>query len=74
MPVVAEAVPGLLHVSLFLFFAGLCDVVLSLNTSVGVGTIIAIGISGLLYVVATLAQVIYPQAPYKLPSLLSSGI
>ena len=65
MPVVAEAVPGLLHVSLFLFFAGLCDVVLSLNTSVGVGTIIAIGISGLLYVVATLAQVIYPQAPYK---------
>jgi hypothetical protein len=32
MPVVAEAVPGLLHVSLFLFFVGLCDLVLNINT------------------------------------------
>ena len=65
MPVVAEAVLGLLHVSLFLFFAGLCDLVLNINTTIGVSTTIPIGISGLLYVFTTIAPVIYPQSPYK---------
>jgi len=35
MPVVAEAVPSLVHVALFLFFLGLADSLLSLNTTVG---------------------------------------
>src|SRR6266853_4835295 len=48
MPVMAEAVPGLLHVSLFLFFAGLVDFILNINTTVGITTAIPIGISGLL--------------------------
>src|SRR5260221_4683753 len=50
MPVIAEAVPGLLHVSLFLFLVGLCDFVLNINTTVGLGTTIPIGITGILYV------------------------
>ena len=65
MPVVAEAVPGLLHVSLFLFFVGLCDSVLNINTTVGVSTIIPVGVGGLLYVFTTIAPVIYPQSPYQ---------
>jgi Family of unknown function (DUF6535) len=65
MPLVAEAVPSLIHVALFLFFAGLCDSVLNINTTVGVGTTIPIGMCGLLYVVTTFAPLIYPQSPYK---------
>src|SRR6266851_4510026 len=65
MPVVAEAVPGLLHVSLFLFLVGLCDSVFKINTTVGISTTIPIGISGLLYIFTTFAPIIYPQSPYQ---------
>ena len=65
MPIVAEAVPGLLHVSLFLFFVGLCDFVLNVNTKVGVSTTTPIAITGLLYIFTTIAPVINPQSPYQ---------
>src|SRR6266850_2561274 len=65
MPVVAEAVPGLLHISLFLFFVGLCDFVLNVNTKVGVSTTTPIAITGLLYIFTTVAPVINPQSPYQ---------
>jgi hypothetical protein len=65
MPVLAEAVPGLLHVSLFLFFAGLCDSVFNINTTVGISTTVPIGISGLVYIFTTFAPIIYPQSPYQ---------
>src|SRR6266850_1344622 len=65
MPVVAEAVPGLLHVSLFLFFLGLCDFVLNINTAVGLSTTIPIAIISLLYIFTTFAPVIHPQSPYQ---------
>jgi hypothetical protein len=65
MPVVSEAVPGLLHVSLFLFFVGLCDFVLNTNTKVGVSTTTPIAITGLLYVFTTVAPVMNPQSPYQ---------
>src|SRR5216683_1688945 len=65
MPVVVEAVPGLLQVSLFLFFVGLCDLVMNINTTIGVSTTIPIGVIGLFYVVTTIAPVKYPQSPYK---------
>jgi hypothetical protein len=65
MPIAAEAVPGLLHVSLFLFFVGLGDSTLNINTTIGVTTTVPIGICGLLYIFTTLAPVIYPQSPYQ---------
>ena len=65
MPIAAEAVPGLLHVSLFLFFAGLADSTLNINTTIGLSTTIPIGICGLLYLFITLAPVLYPQSPYQ---------
>ena len=65
LPVVAEAVPGLLHVSLFLFFVGLADSTLNINTAIGLSTTIPIGICGLLYFFITLVPVIYPQSPYQ---------
>ena len=63
MPIVAEAVPGLLHVSVFLFFAGLVDFVLKINTTVGLSTAVPIGICGLFYIFTTFAPVINPQSP-----------
>ena len=65
MPTAAEAVPGLLHVSLFLFFAGLADDTLNINTTVGLSTTIPIGFCGLLYIFITFAPAIYPQSPYQ---------
>src|SRR5487761_1149216 len=65
MPVVAESVPGLVHVSLFLFFLGLGDSLLNLNTTVGVTTIVPITLCGFLYIFSTFAPVIYPQSPYQ---------
>ena len=65
MPRVADAVPGFLHVSLFLFFAGLGDSLLNINTKVALSAIIPIGISGLLYIITTCAPIIYPQSLYQ---------
>ena len=67
MPLVAEAVPGLVHVSLFLFFIGLGDTLLSLNTTVGVTTIIPIVLCGSLYVLSTFAPIVNPQSPFQNP-------
>ena len=64
MPRVADAVPGFLHVSLFLFFAGLGDSLLNINTKVALSTIVPIGVSILLYIVMIFAPTIYPQSPY----------
>jgi Family of unknown function (DUF6535) len=65
IPVLADAVPALLHVSIFLFFAGLIDFTLNLNTTVAAYTIVPIGISGLFYVFTTLSPVLIPQSPYQ---------
>ena len=64
MPMVAGVVPGFLHISLFLFFAGLGDSLLDVNTKVALSTIVPIGVSGLLYIFTTFAPIIYPQSPY----------
>ncbi|KAF8502820.1 hypothetical protein F5888DRAFT_1607504, partial [Russula emetica] len=65
MPRVAEAVPSCLHVSLFLFFAGLGDSLFNINTTVGISTIAPIGIFSLLYILTTVVPIIYPQSPYQ---------
>src|SRR5712671_5002722 len=61
----AEALPALLHVSLFLFFVALADYVLDINITVGLGSVIPIGISGLFYVFATFSQVLYSHSFYQ---------
>jgi len=65
MPAVAEAIPGLLHLSLFLFFVGLCDSILRINTAIGLSTTLPVGIVGLLYIFTTFAPVIFPNSPYR---------
>ncbi|KAH8984554.1 hypothetical protein EDB86DRAFT_142192 [Lactarius hatsudake] len=67
MPVVAESVPGLVHVSLFLFFVGLGDSLLNVNTTVGATTIVPITICAFFYVFSMFAPVIKPQSPFRNP-------
>ena len=67
MPIVAEFVPGFVHISLFLFFVGVGDTLLSINTTVAVTTIVPITICGLLYVLSMFAPVINPQSPFRNP-------
>ncbi|KAI9435184.1 hypothetical protein H4582DRAFT_708439 [Lactarius indigo] len=67
MPIVAESVPGLVHVSLFLFFLGLGDSLLNVNTTVGITTVVPIAICAFLYVFSMFAPVIKPQAPFRNP-------
>ena len=67
MPVVAESVPGIAHVSLFLFLVGLGDSLFAVHTTVGITTIVPITICGLLYVLSTFSPVIKPQSPFRSP-------
>jgi hypothetical protein len=64
---VAQLVPGLLHVSLFLFFAGLCDLLLHPNKTVFRVTIVPIALCGLFYLFTSIAPVMKPQWPYQNP-------
>ena len=65
MPMVAVVVPGVLHISLFLFLAGLVDWLLQLNIKVALSTLVPISICGLLYIFTIFAPIIYPQSPYQ---------
>ncbi|KAH9052769.1 hypothetical protein EDB87DRAFT_343239 [Lactarius vividus] len=67
MPVVAESVPCFVHVSLFLFFLGLGDSLLTIHTTVAITTIVPIAFFGLLYVFSMFAPIINPQSPFRNP-------
>jgi hypothetical protein len=57
---VAESSPGLILLSLFLFFAGLVIDLLKINATVGFSAVIPIGIGVLLYIFTIFAPIIYP--------------
>src|SRR5713226_9009621 len=65
MPMVAEAIPGCLHHSLFLFFIGLADSLFNINTTVGISTTVPIGLCSLLYILSTFLPIISPQLSYQ---------
>ena len=67
MLVLADVVPGLVHISLFLFLAGLADSLLNAYTTVGRSTLFAIVLCVTLYIVITVAPVIEPQSSYRTP-------
>src|SRR6266851_1222245 len=65
MRATAEAVPGLVHISLFLFLVGLADFLWNTYTIVGKFTVIPISLCAALYVFSTIAPVINPKSPYR---------
>jgi len=67
LPVVAEFVPGLIHISLLLFFWGLGDIILQIDTAVFVSTVVPIVVCVSLYLYCMLAPIWNPQLPYRTP-------
>jgi hypothetical protein len=65
MPVIAEAVPGLVHFSLFLFLIGLADFLLNTYMIVAKYTIFPISLCVAVYIICTIAPVISPKCPYR---------
>lgn len=65
MRAIAEAVPGLIHISLFLFLIGLADFLFATYSAVGKFTIIPIAFSAAIYIFSTIAPVFNPQSPYR---------
>ncbi|KAH9058915.1 hypothetical protein EDB83DRAFT_2520662 [Lactarius deliciosus] len=64
---VAESVPGLVHVSLFLFFLGLGDWLFALKRTIGIVIIVLITICGFLYALSTFTPIWNPQSPFQNP-------
>lgn len=67
MPMMAEAAPGLIHVSVFLFFIGLGDATLNINTRVGIATLVPIILCGLVYLYSVVTSLMDPQSSYRSP-------
>jgi hypothetical protein len=67
MPVVVDAVPALIHISLFLFFIGLADYLFNINTATATPTTIMIAICAGLYLWCIIAPVHDAQSPYQSP-------
>ena len=67
VPDLAEVVPGLVHISLLLFLAGLADFLLNTYTTVGRSTLFAVIFCPTLYIIITVAPVVTPQSSYRTP-------
>ena len=67
LPMVAEAVPGLIHISVILFFWGLGDLILQVDTPVFVVTVIPIGVCVCFYLYCVVAPIRNSQSPYRTP-------
>jgi hypothetical protein len=62
-----EAVPALLHVAVFLFFAGLVDFLFSIDSTVGRVILGVMCFFGGIYVLLTFLPNIRPNCPYRTP-------
>ena len=64
---VVEALPFLIHLSLFLFFSGLIVYMQNINHSVYLSIIVAIGLFSAVYVFFTFMPLFRPDSPYNTP-------
>ena len=67
LPMVAEVVPGLIHISLILFFCGLGDLIFQIDKAVFISTVVPILICTCLYGCCVFASIRNPQSPYRTP-------
>ncbi|KAI0297591.1 hypothetical protein B0F90DRAFT_1938659 [Multifurca ochricompacta] len=72
LPWAVEALPALLHVSLFLFFAGLLVFLFNINHSIFNAVVWWVGLCGTVYGCITLMPIFRPDSPYYSP--LSSSV
>ena len=66
-PLVVEALPGLLHASVFLFFAGLPIFLFGTNQTVFTVVLSCVGFSGLSYLLLTFMPLVFHDSPYHTP-------
>ena len=67
LPAAVEALPALLHISVFLFFAGLVDFLININHTVAFSLLSAVVVGTAAYFLFTVLPLIYPNSPYQTP-------
>jgi hypothetical protein len=67
LPLVAELVPGLIHISLILFFWGLGDIIFYIDKPVFIATLIPILVCVCLYLFCVVVPILNHQSPYCTP-------
>ena len=67
LPVAVEALPALLHISVFFFFAGLVDFLININHTVAFSLLSAVVVGTSAYFLFTVLPLIYPNSPYQTP-------
>ena len=67
LPMVAEFVPGLIHISFILFFLGLCDSIFQIDKAIFITTVAPILACVCLYICCVVESIRNPQSPYRTP-------
>ena len=67
LPLVVEGLPALIHLAVFLFFAGLIIFLLNVNYSISISVIAWIGLFSMLYTFITFMPMFRPDSPYYTP-------
>ncbi|KZP07640.1 hypothetical protein FIBSPDRAFT_803809 [Athelia psychrophila] len=67
VPLIVEAIPALLHTSVFLFFAGLVEFMFPINLTIALVILVAVATVGSAYLLATLVSALYLDCPYRTP-------
>ena len=67
LPRAVEALPALLHASVFLFFVGLVDFLININDTVAFSLLSAVVVAASAYFLFTAIPLMYPNAPYQTP-------
>lgn len=62
-----NAIPALLHISVFLFLAGFIEYQLSINVVVAYSVLVLATAAGVVYVVLSILPVVVPNCPYQTP-------
>ena len=67
LPLVVELIPTFLHLSVFLFFAGLCVFLINLNTTVSRAVVSCVGACIFMYLCIIVMPIIRYDTPYNTP-------
>ncbi|KAF8261201.1 hypothetical protein EI94DRAFT_1607954, partial [Lactarius quietus] len=67
LPWIVDALPMLLHISLFLFFAGLCTFLFGIHQTVFSVVMSWVGLCILVYAYVTALPIVYKDCPYHAP-------
>jgi len=67
LPWVVEGLPALLHISLFLFFAGLAVFLFSVNRTIFIVVISLVGLCVVVYAYLTILPITHKDSPYSAP-------